>query len=351
MAEEETNTETLESVPVIDIAPLLNTSSSSHNEEEDTSKRYTCIQAIGQACKEWGFFYIQNHNILPQTITNFRSTMDEFFHLDQQILNKIRRDQNNSRGYFDDELTKNKRDWKCCFDFGAQNGSLDDQGLDGYNQWPLVNEHETFESFMKTYFLEMESLSKMLLCAICESLGLEPTILQHHFDGNHTSYLRLNYYPICHDPLNHMAIHHHTDAGALTILYQDDDVTSLQVNRDDKWYFISPKKDTFVINIGDMIQVWSNDEYKAPLHRVQANSSFERYSAPFFYNPSYDTDVKPLLLKVEGDFELSSASYEKEAKYNVLNWGEFRAKRFAGDYADVGEEVQISHYLIHNDKQ
>ena len=72
---------------------------------------------------------------------------------------------------------------------------------------------------------------------------------------------------------------------------------------------------------------------EAPLHRVQANSSKERYSAPFFYNPEYRADVYPLL------------NNDTYSLYDKVNWGEFRAKRFAGDFADVGEEVQISHYL------
>ena len=84
------------------------------------------------------------------------------------------------------------------------------------------------------------------------------------------------------------------------------------------------------------MQVWSNDKYKAPLHQVQSNSEHERYSAPFFYNPAYKSDVKPLI----------SSSKQDHAKYNAINWGEFRGARFAGDYADVGEEVQISHFKI-----
>jgi isopenicillin N synthase-like dioxygenase len=270
--------------------------------------------------------------------------MAEFFHLDPNILNKIRRSKDNSRGYFDDELTKNKLDWKRCFDFGAQDGSLDNKGMDGENQWPLPSEHATFEHVTKDYYKQMEDLSKVLLGAICESLGLQSNMLSESFDGNHTSYLRMNYYPICDDPESHMAIHHHTDAGALTILYQDDDVTSLQVSHQNKWCFIPPIKDTFVINIGDMIQVWSNDKYKAPLHRVQANSSHERYSAPFFYNPAYKADVQPLFYHNSNANGIENEN--KEALYSVVNWGDFRAKRFAGDYADVGEEVQISHYRI-----
>ena len=329
-----TQTMILDSVPIIDLQPLLSepATSSSSSSTTNAKSRNECIETIGKACKEWGFFYIQNHGITNETIQNFRSNMDQFFHLQNNILDKIRRTKDNSRGYFDDELTKNKLDWKKCFDFGAQDGSLDNAGMDGRNQWPLRSEHETFELVMRDYFDQMEGLSKILLQAICESLGLQSDIVQDVFDGNHTSYLRMNYYPVCDEPESHMAVHHHTDAGALTVLYQDDHVTSLQVLRNDQWHFIPPVPGAFVINIGDMIQVWSNDEYKAPLHRVQANASHERYSAPFFYNPAYVADVKPLNVE------------EKDAMYNIVNWGEFRIKRFAGDYEDVGEEVQISHY-------
>jgi isopenicillin N synthase-like dioxygenase len=317
----------IQSVPTIDIGPLL-------SKQSNDTLIENCVKEIRNACLDWGFFYIENHGISEDLLGSFRSDMDTFFHLPQQVLDPIRRNEKNSRGYFDDELTKNKLDWKRCFDVGAQNGSLDNEGMDGWNQWPSKEQHGSFETTIRTYFHEMEELSAILLRAICRSLDFEPDTLQQHFVGNHTSYLRLNYYPKCPDPSSTLAVHHHTDAGALTILYQDDDVTSLQVHKDSQWHFIPPRKGTFVINIGDMIQVWSNDKYKAPLHQVQANASTERYSAPFFYNPSYESNVFPLVQEGE------------ETKYKTINWGEFRVKRFAGDYADLGEEVQISHYYL-----
>ena len=83
--------------------------------------------------------------------------------------------------------------------------------------------------------------------------------------------------------------------------------------------------------------MWSKDFYKAPLHRVKARRDEVRYSSPFFYNPSYQCDYAP----VE-----SAVSPERPAAYRAINWGEFRLARFAGDYADVGEETQISHYRV-----
>ena len=92
-----------------------------------------------------------------------------------------------------------------------------------------------------------------------------------------------------------------------------------------------------MINIGDMVQVWSNDRYQAALHRVTANSENARYSAPFFLNPAYHTDYAPLP---------STIDERHPARYRTINWGEFRGLRAAGDYADYGEEIQISHYGV-----
>ena len=86
-----------------------------------------------------------------------------------------------------------------------------------------------------------------------------------------------------------------------------------------------------------MMQVWSNGVYKAPIHRVKAQKDLERFSSPFFYNPSYDTNYEPVETMISED---------NPAQYKSINWGHFRTGRFAGDYADVGTEIQIEHFRI-----
>jgi len=131
----------IESVPTVDISPLfLKKSAEGKSDPGESSEEWECIQKISHACREWGFFYIKNHPISPETIQSFRSNMDTFFKLPKASLDPIRRTQQNSRGYYDDELTKGKLDWKRGYDFGAQDGSLDHEGLDGYNQWPSQEE-------------------------------------------------------------------------------------------------------------------------------------------------------------------------------------------------------------------
>ena len=192
----------MENVPTIDISPLLMRDNAKKVIESDVIE---CYEEIDDACRKWGFFYISNHGIPHEVVENFRRDMDSFFHLTSEQLDKIRRTQMNSRGFFDDELTKKKLDWKRGFDFGAQDGSLDNEGLDGFNQWPLESEHATFRNTMTNYFGVMESLSKVLLGAICKSLGFPQEALATFFP-QHTSYLRLNYYPLCPDPESTLAI-------------------------------------------------------------------------------------------------------------------------------------------------
>ena len=81
--------------------------------------------------------------------------------------------------------------------------------------------------------------------------------------------------------------------------------------------------------------MWSNDRYRAPLHRVIASASAPRYSAPYFYNPGYTKESAPLPGVCNAD---------NPPRYRPIRWSEFRARRAAGDYSDQGEEVQISHY-------
>src|SRR5262249_5759307 len=139
-----------------------------------------------------------------------------------------------------------------------------------------------------------DALSLDLVRTISTNLGMSARSLDSCFRPTHTSFLRLNYYPRCPAPVRptdlamaqagYLGVNHHTDAGALTVLLQDEE-PGLEVFHDGTWKLIEPRRDALVVNIGDIVQVWSNDRYKAALHRGLANSSAERFSVPFFFNP------------------------------------------------------------------
>ncbi|KAG2910996.1 hypothetical protein PC116_g22076 [Phytophthora cactorum] len=301
------------------------------------------IDDVRAAASEWGFFYIADHGLPEKEVDRFQAAMRSFFNLPKEIKNTIRRSATNSRGYFDDELTKNKSDWKECLDFAGVNEDGPASGKherlgDDQNLWLEDKQLPGFRREVVEYYTKMEYISRRLLKVFAVALGEEPAFFDQFFHGDNSSFLRLNHYPVAPEPEKTMGVYHHTDAGALTVLLQDDDVASLQVfHRDSQsWTLVPPRKGTYTVNIGDMVQVWSNDKFFAPLHRVLASGGADRFSAPFFYNPSYKAQVKPIVVK-EGE----------EANYRPLSWREFRLARFQGDYTDSGKEIQIGDFKIH----
>lgn len=144
---------------------------------------------------------------------------------------------------------------------------------------------------MRAYFIECTRCAFKLLEAFCIGLNLDPSTLHHLFEGG-IGFMRLNYYAphpqICYNSNEQppmLGIHPHTDAGFLTILKQDS-VPGLEVWKNGAWHSVQPIKDAFTINVGDQFQVLTNNEVKAPLHRVRAPLLDKRYSAPFFFNVS-----------------------------------------------------------------
>lgn len=113
-----------------------------------------------------------------------------------------------------------------------------------------------YREVCEKYAEAVEKLSFKLLEFISRSLGLPAEYFSSKFQ-DHTSFLRLNHYPPCPEPELALGVGRHKDAGALTVLVQDE-VGGLQVRRKDgEWIGVKPIPDSFVINVGDCIQVSS----------------------------------------------------------------------------------------------
>ncbi|CAN4112286.1 unnamed protein product [Withania somnifera] len=244
-------------------------------------------------------------------------------------------------GFYDAEHTKEVRDWKEVFDFVVQNPTILPASHEPYdveitNQWP--NFPTNFREACEEYARGVEILSYKLLELIALSLGLSSKRLNSYFKDQ-TSFMRLNYYPLC--PIRHLAlgVGRHKDSVTLTVLAQDD-VGGLEVKRktDGEWIQVKPTPDAYIVNVGDIIQVWSNDRYESVEHRVVASSKRERFSIPFFFSPSHYVMVEPLE-------ELTSE--ESPAKYKAYNWGKFNTTRNLSNFKKLNvENIQIYHFRI-----
>ena len=301
--------------------------------------------AITPPCAEWGVFHVVGHGIPPAELTRFADAMRRLFELPAATKQALRRTRANAWGWYDAELTKNRPDWKEVFDYGPERaaGGPAASHSDGTNQWPAAM--PDLRDALLAHFHRCETISRGLLRALCAGLGLAPDLLDAAFT-NHTSFQRLNRYLPCPDPASadasllpergQLAVHHHTDAGALTVLWQDE-YAGLQVQRGEDLVLVEPVPGALTVNLGDMLQVWSNDRYRSPIHRVLASAEHTRFSAPFFWNPSYATECAPLPALLRGG---------EPARYRPIEWGRFRDRRSAGDYADYGAEIQISDFRI-----
>ncbi|KAK8982329.1 hypothetical protein V6N11_037500 [Hibiscus sabdariffa] len=104
--------------------------------------------------------------------------------------------------------------------------------------------------------------------------------------------LSANHYPPCPDPSLTLGMSKHYDAQLLTILHQGD-VNGLQVFKDGEWTSVDPLRNALVINVGNTLQIISNNKLKSVEHRVVTNSNCARTSVGFFIAPSDDSIIEP----------------------------------------------------------
>lgn len=311
----------IETLPVIDIADPG---------REDTRR------AIDAACRDWGFFQVVGHGIDELLIAALRREMRSFFAQPLAVKREVLRTADNPWGFYDRELTQRTPDWKEIYDYGPPDGDRLQP------QFPAAL--PDFRAAIQAYYDACAALALGMLRVLALNLGMPASYLDGYFQPAHTSFLRLNYYPRCPLPVRptdlslaasgYLGVNQHTDAGAITLLLQDEQ-PGLEVFHEGGWQLVEPRPDALVVNIGDIVQVWSNDRYRAALHRGLANTDAERFSAPFFFNPAYSADYAPLPSTIDA---------RHPPRYRPINWGEFRARRAAGDYADHGEYAQISDY-------
>ena len=298
--------------PVIDI---------SHGERAQTHRE------IDAACRDSGVFQIVGHDIDTRLIAALRRQMRALFAQAPEAKRAISRTAENPWGFYDRELTRYMRDWKEVYDFGPADGDAIAP------QWPA--ELPAFQPVILAYYEACDAVAIRLLRILARNLGMPADSLDEDFRPQHTSFLRLNYYPRCVRNLaGHLGVNPHTDAGALTLLLQDEE-PGLQVYHHGAWRLVEPHPDALVVNLGDIAQVWSNDQYRAPLHRAIVHSKVERFSVPFFFNPVYSAEYAPLP---------STVGARTPPRYRAINWREFRERRSAGDYANGREYLEISHY-------
>ncbi|KAI5058116.1 hypothetical protein GOP47_0026286 [Adiantum capillus-veneris] len=302
------------------------------------------VADVGSACEEWGFFQVVNHDIPLTVIHNLKEGAKAFFAVPLEQKLHIKRTFENPLGYNDSELTKNIRDWKEVLDIAAE-GSLElPADFDGDdlrtrrtpNQWPPSMPH--LREAIEEYISSAKELAFTLLHLIAQSLNLPANHFDYQFIGSKIVRLRLNHYPVCAAPELALGVGSHKDTSGLTILLQDD-VGGLEVKRKDgEWIPVKPNPTAPVINVGDLIQLYSNDMYQSVEHRVVVNKNVDRYSFPLFFSPAHWVNVSPIPQLTDE---------QCPPKYRPFNWGKYVKRRRDSNFKHLGvENLQISDFVI-----
>jgi isopenicillin N synthase-like dioxygenase len=310
-------------IPVIDIAPLV----------AGASTQAKTAEQIGRACRECGFFYIVGHGLDEALAQRLERLSRQFFAQDTATKMQLRMALAGRawRGYFPvgGELTSGKPDQKEGLYFGAE---LPDEHplvragtpIHGRNLFPAM---AGFRETVLEYLAALTQVGHALMRGISLSLGLEASYFADRYTGDPLILFRIFHYPArpaaAEGAEPSWGVGEHTDYGLLTILKQDD-VGGLQVKSRSGWIDAPPLAGSLVCNLGDMLDRMTRGLYRSTPHRVLNATGRNRLSFPFFFDPNFQAEVRP----IEG---LESHPFFDDRSER---WDQASVHAFQGTYGD-----------------
>lgn len=292
---------------------------------------------IGAACREVGFFYIVGHGVDVLLQQRLESLSQEFFA--QEVATKMEIGMSKGgrawRGYFPvgDELTSGQPDWKEGIYFGAELEAGHPLPLHGANLFP-ANLPE-LRAVVLEYMAAMTRLGHTMMRGIAMSLGLDADYFFTRYTADPLILFRIFNYP-AQANANLWGVGEHTDYGLLTILKQDD-AGGLEVKTKTGWIAAPPLPNSFVCNIGDMLDRMTGGVYQSTPHRVRNVSGRSRLSFPFFFDPNFKAEVRPIRLPARDDCE---ERWDRASVHTFSGtYGEYLLGKVAKVFPQLREDV------------
>jgi isopenicillin N synthase-like dioxygenase len=310
-------------VPVIDVSPLVT----------GVGDRSRVAAEVNHACQESGFFYVSNHGVDDRVQQRLEESSRRFFAQPLATKMEIRMELGGRawRGYFPvgGELTSGRPDVKEGIYFGTELPEdhplvKDGTPLHGPNLFP-ANMPE-LGNVVLDYMEAMTRLGQALMEGIALSLGLDASYFADRYTKDPLTLFRIFNYPG--DPTAagdepRWGVGEHTDYGLLTILKQDD-TGGLQVKSTTGWIPAPPIPGAFLCNIGDMLDRMTAGLYRSTPHRVQNVTRRDRLSFPFFFDPNFNAEIRPI----------ATPDAARVASDRGERWDRVSVHDFTGTYGD-----------------
>ncbi|KAL2653815.1 hypothetical protein R1flu_021943 [Riccia fluitans] len=308
------------SIPVINIAGF------SADGDDTSIRRRKIVSEITHACETWGIFQIINHGVPQQLVNDVRKQAHEFFSLPPEIKERIRvetqklSESNNyhQQGFLrkpaDPMNTSWREDLAYSSSWNKTKSMIERAWLD-----TSASTVETAHEYLKS----KDDFGMKLLEILAEGLGLDSGFFLQNLCHVRTSekpyYWRVNFYPPCQHTEQTIGIPPHTDPCILTLLSQRN-VSGLQVMKGDRYVDVLPTPGALVVNVGDLLEAWSNGRFQSAVHRVVVSTKQERVSWAFLMFPPHSfvveapeqliDDEHPHLFKPLNHVDMLRALYE-----------------------------------------
>ncbi|XP_014502478.1 1-aminocyclopropane-1-carboxylate oxidase homolog 1-like [Vigna radiata var. radiata] len=266
------NTETTPSnlkfhVPIIDLKDV----------NTNLSLRVEALDKITKACKEWGFFHVVNHGISVEVLDEMLCGIRRFHELDDEEKKTFySRDRSKKVRYFSNgSLFRDPAaNWRDSIAFFSSPHPPNPEEI------PAVCRDIVVE-----YTEKIRALGLTMFELFSEALGL-PTSYLNELDSIEGEFHLCHYYPPCPEPELTMGTSKHTDISFMTILLQDH-IGGLEVLHKNQWVNVHPVHGSLVINIGDLLQLLTNDKFISVYHRVLSRDIGPRISVASFFTSSF----------------------------------------------------------------
>lgn len=271
------------SIPSVDLAEFMN---------GDPDSKAAFVQELGKAFEEVGFVAVKNHGVPDELIRDLYRHVQEFFSLPLELKKKYEIPElAGQRGYtsFGKEHAKGSEapDLKEFFQYGQM--PRDNYIKEEYPPNVLVKEVPGFNQIFADAYRAFEQSGKALLQAIAIYLQMN----EHYFDEyiyNGNSILRaIHYPPITQEPRSAIRAEQHEDINLITLLVGASADGLEILSKRNEWVAVTSLPEQIVVNVGDMLQRFTNNKLRSTTHRV-VNPPRElwhtsRFSIPFFLHP------------------------------------------------------------------
>ncbi len=323
-------------VPVIDI-------SSFRMPFADPAARSAVVRQVDQAARTVGFMQITGHGIPASALGEFTRAMDAFFALSPAAKSAYRCPPGINRGYTPPKAESLARslglvtaaDLFEAFNVGTAAADFPALALprDVYARNVYPAEVPGFKTAVTDWFEAAGRVARTMVRIFGVALGGREDqfagLTDHSIDV-----LRMNNYRLpgpgpdgraaVPEP-DQLGMGAHTDYGIVTVLWADR-VPGLEIHgQDGNWHPVQPADGALLVNLGDAIARWTNEEWISTLHRVAAPRRggvlVPRRSAAFFHDGNVDAVIEPLP---------SCVTTVNPARYEPVTVGQHLAAKLAG---------------------